>query len=54
MCQQSYLQKEAIILKLTACFEGAHTVAQERKTEKYLELVSEAEGKGHNVELVTM
>ena len=50
----SHLQKEAIILELTVCWEGAYTVAQERKTAKYLELANEVERNGYNVELITL
>ena len=50
----SDLQKEVIIIELTVYFEGAYAAAQERKTAKYLELATEVERKGYNVELITL
>ena len=50
----SHLQKKVIILELTACYDGAYTAAQKRKTDKYLELVMEVERKGYNMELITL
>ena len=39
----SQLQKAAFILELTICSEVSYAAAQERKTAKYMELVSEVE-----------
>ena len=50
----SRLQKQAVLLELTVCFEEAYVAAKERKTEKYLDLVAEIEEKGYNVELITL
>ena len=51
---ESRLQKQAVILELTVCFEEAYVAAKERKTEKYLDLVAEIEEKGYNMELITL
>ena len=43
----SRLQKQAMILELTVCFEEAYVGAKERKTERYLDLTAEIESKGY-------
>ena len=50
----SQLQKAAFIFELTIFSEVTYAAAQERKTAKYMELVSEVEKKGFNTELITL
>ena len=50
----SHLQKAAFILELTICSEVSYVAAQERKTVKYIDLVSEVEKNGFNTELITL
>ena len=50
----SRLQKAAFILELTICSEVSYVAAQERKTAKYIELVTEVEKNGFNTELITL
>ena len=48
------LQKAAFILELTICSEVSYAAARERKIAKYMELVSEVEKYGFNIELITL